>query len=98
MSFKISRNTLTDEQKSTIVKYLNLQPAPTKFVPQSFYDEPRPTITFYETDKDFVYVPYYFGLSLFQKFINHELTKTKNPYNFTGNLFQHQEEIGRAHV
>lgn len=94
MAVKISLSDLSQQQKELIRQELYLQPKETNFTNKNFYTESKSPILFYSISNDYIYLPYTFAATLFQKASNYDFEHPEPPaWNYKGNLYAHQLEV-----
>lgn len=93
MSIRIPLSSLTTEQIELIQKYLTLQPIE-PFQPRNpiIQRDPVPPILFYTISGSDVLLPRAFGRKMFPSY-SESTTVATSPFQFTGELFEHQVSI-----
>jgi len=95
MAVRLKLDSLTDDQKKTIRKYLCLQPKKTNFATRKFYSTTKDPILFYWIDKptNEIVLPYFFANSLLKTHFNSKLIYPPGRFRFTGTLRDYQIPI-----
>lgn len=97
MAVRIRRSDLTDEHVEKIRKFLFIQPVqpPVYGQPKFYQAQPKPPIIFYIYDQASgeVILPYTFAWILLGKQPNIDIAYVLAPFQFTGELFEHQVPV-----
>lgn len=92
MALAVKRSILNEQQKGIIRKTLCIQPKDSKRNKKRYANAKDP-IHVYETDEEYIHLPYKFGAALMQVFPNEDIEFPKVHMNYTGTLRDYQDPI-----
>lgn len=95
MSVAVLKSELDEATKALIRKHLCVVPKESvvnTYAAGSSNDDSSP-ILFFVNRGDYIYIPYFFSIAIFNKNINFDLSFRERKFEFTGRLFEHQVEI-----